>query len=160
MKLGPMLACLLALVGCSQNQAPVVDVPVRDRTAGTPMQTPRRAEHSSASAAVARPAPHKPPVLHRSEGDWRPDAYVVKKGDTLYGIALDHGQDYRDIASWNKLADPNVLTVGQQLRVRAPDGWKDSADVESGVITRPIATLAPIDSRPLDPPMEIGRAHV
>ena len=38
----------------------------------------------------------KPKVA--APGDQRPDTYVVKRGDTLYGIALDHGQDYRDIA--------------------------------------------------------------
>jgi lipoprotein NlpD len=43
--------------------------------------------------------------------------YTVKKGDTLYSIALDHGQDYKDIAAWNNLENPNLIKVGQQLRV-------------------------------------------
>jgi lipoprotein NlpD len=32
--------------------------------------------------------------------------YTVKKGDTLYSIALDHGQDYKDVAAWNYLENP------------------------------------------------------
>ncbi len=42
------------------------------------------------------------------------------KGDTLYTIALDHGLDYKELAEWNKLDNPNVIRVGQQLRLRAP----------------------------------------
>jgi lipoprotein NlpD len=48
--------------------------------------------------------------------------YTVKKGDTLYSIALDHGQDYKDVAAWNYLENPNLIKVGQQLRVVPPEG--------------------------------------
>lgn len=43
--------------------------------------------------------------------------YTVKRGDTLYRIALDHGQNYRDIVAWNNLANPNDIKVDQVLRV-------------------------------------------
>ena len=45
------------------------------------------------------------------------DTYTVKRGDTLYSIALDHGQDYRELAQWNNLDNPNVIRIGQVLRV-------------------------------------------
>ncbi|MFZ6658669.1 peptidoglycan DD-metalloendopeptidase family protein [Undibacterium sp. TJN19] len=48
--------------------------------------------------------------------------YVVKKGDTLYRIALDHGQSYSDIVTWNGLKNPNDIKVDQVLRVAPPDG--------------------------------------
>ena len=45
--------------------------------------------------------------------------YTVQKGDTLYGIALNHGLDYRELAGWNRITDPRTLVIGQQL-VLAP----------------------------------------
>lgn len=51
----------------------------------------------------------------------KPGFYTVKKGDTLYSIALDNGQSYRDVAAWNSLDNPNVIKVGQSLRVAPPD---------------------------------------
>ncbi len=50
----------------------------------------------------------------------RPGYYVVQKGDTLYGIALEHGLDYRELASWNHLTNINQIQVGQSLQVAAP----------------------------------------
>ena len=46
--------------------------------------------------------------------------YTVKKGDTLYSIALDNGQSYRDVAAWNNIENPNMIRVGQSLRVAPP----------------------------------------
>jgi lipoprotein NlpD len=69
--------------------------------------------------------------------------YVVKKGDTLYSIALDHGQDYKDIAAWNNLSNPNLIRIGQTLRV-AP-----TEDSTSVAVTQPIATAGAIDVRPI-----------
>ncbi|MAF81784.1 MAG: peptidase M23 [Proteobacteria bacterium] len=47
--------------------------------------------------------------------------YTVRKGDTLYGIALAFGQNWRDIASWNNLTDPDKIKVGEKLRVVPKD---------------------------------------
>ncbi len=46
--------------------------------------------------------------------------YRVRPGDTLYRIALDHGLDYRMLATWNGLADFDRIQAGQLLRVRPP----------------------------------------
>lgn len=46
--------------------------------------------------------------------------YVVKPGDTLYGIALDHGLDYKDLAAWNKLDNVSMIRSGEVLRLTAP----------------------------------------
>ncbi len=74
----------------------------------------------------------------------KPGYYVVKKGDTLYSIALDHGQGYRDVAAWNNLEDPNRIQVGQQLRVVAPEGPAAVA------VAQPIAGPGQIEVRPID----------
>ena len=57
--------------------------------------------------------------------------YVVKKGDTLLRIALDHGQNYRDILLWNNLPDPNDIKVDQVLRI-APPARRQRRDDRAG----------------------------
>ena len=47
--------------------------------------------------------------------------YTVKPGDTLIRIGMEHGQSGRDIARWNQLDNPNLLEVGQSIRVVPPN---------------------------------------
>ena len=63
-----------------------------------------------------------PPAKPYRDGDWRPEFHVVKKGETLYSIALDYGQEYRELAAWNNLEDPGVIKVDQRLRLFPPEG--------------------------------------
>jgi lipoprotein NlpD len=65
----------------------------------------------------------------------KPENYTVKAGDTLYAIALDNGQDYRDIAKWNSIENPNIIRVGQVLRVQPPAG---SPPPDTGVVVTPV----------------------
>ena len=64
---------------------------------------------------------------------------MVKRGDTLYSIALENGADYRDVARWNQLDDPTKISVGQVLRVAPPES-------EPGVQVG----AARLQARPLD----------
>jgi nucleoid-associated protein YgaU len=58
-----------------------------------------------------------PPVI-----DPRPDGWwTVDRGQTLSGIGVAVGIDWRTLAEWNDLANPNLLSVGQRLRLTAPD---------------------------------------
>jgi lipoprotein NlpD len=109
-----------------------------------------------------RPAPApaaKPPVAEPVSA--APGRYVVKRGDTLYAIALEHGVDYRELAQWNRLDDPAKIRVGQVLLVTPPQAapavQPDSARVEVGAARGAPAT---IESRPLGPgappPAEAG----
>jgi lipoprotein NlpD len=70
----------------------------------------------------AKPAPGKPAAAKPipGPGDTRPAFYTVKKGDTLYSIALDHGVDHRELAQWNGVAPGGVIRIGQTLRLTAP----------------------------------------
>ena len=43
--------------------------------------------------------------------------YVVKKGDTLSGIAKRFGTTYQKIASDNGIANPNLIYPGQELKI-------------------------------------------
>lgn len=44
--------------------------------------------------------------------------YVVKRGDTLYGIASKYGTTYQHLAQINGIANPNRIYVGQKIRVK------------------------------------------
>lgn len=107
------LVLLALLAACSSS--PRQPAPVEDRTAGRSLQ------------ADARPLPG-------AENAGRPGYYTVQKGDTLTRIALDHGQSWRDLARWNSLGNPDVIEVGQVLRVTPPGAAVESA----GVVVRPL----------------------
>ncbi|SEL16903.1 lipoprotein NlpD [Roseateles sp. YR242] len=126
---------LLALVGCA---VPPHRAPVEERNVGS---RPPVATTNTAPAAVATPEPVKP--LPGAENAGKPGYYSVKPGDTLIRIALDNGQAWKDLARWNGMDNPNVIEVGQVLRV-VPPGVDPSA-----VTTRPLAS-ARVESRPLD----------
>ena len=47
----------------------------------------------------------------------RDGGYVVRAGDTLYGIAFRHGLDYREVAALNRIPAPYTIYPGQRLRL-------------------------------------------
>lgn len=49
-----------------------------------------------------------------------PASYVVRRGDTLSGIAARYGLGMREIMTYNGLSDGDRLQVGQTLALRAP----------------------------------------
>lgn len=130
MKLGRglVLGVSVALAGvllsaCSSrpNRAPV-----EDRGAAVP-------------GSVVGMVPAKP--LPGAENAGKPGYYTVKPGDTLIRIGLEHGQSWKDIARWSNLENPNLIEVGQVVRVVPPvSGAAAAAAVASdtGVVTRPI----------------------
>jgi len=69
-------------------------------------------ERTVARSPAAKPSP--PPA------EQRPESYTVKRGDTLYSIALDNGLDYRELAAWNNITDPADIKAGLALRMRSP----------------------------------------
>ncbi len=76
--------------------------------------------------------------------------YTVKKGDTLYRIALDFGQSYSELVTWNKLANPNDIKVDQVLRVAPPES--SSSRSSSGAQIGSIATSSGSEARTLSTP--------
>ena len=96
-------------------------------------------ERAAAQAPAAKPAP--PPA------EQRPETYTVKRGDTLYSIALDNGLDYRDLAAWNNVVDPAVIGTGQVLRMRPPAVPAQAA--EAGVQVQPVIVPGALEARPL-----------
>ncbi len=117
MKLAGIFFAVLAfasLAGCAgPYRAPVVE-----RTVGRP--------------AAAKPAP--------LPAEQRPESYTVKRGDTLYSIALDNGLDYRELAAWNNITDPAAIKAGLVLRMRPP-GPVVAAQPEVGTQAQPDARV-------------------
>lgn len=86
---------------------------------------------------VASPVPAPlPPAIAAGVADGT--IHLVKKGETLYRIATDAKLSPKDVAAWNNLADPNKLETDQPIRLTPPDG----------VVVKPIAPAAPVESRP------------
>ena len=56
--------------------------------------------------------------------------HVVQPGDTLYSIGFSYGQDYQDIARWNRIDAPYVIHHGDILRVAPPvrKWWQQQSD--------------------------------
>ena len=99
---GVLLLALLA--GCASKTR--VPAPVEDRSAG---------QRPPAAVTAEAPMPAAP-----AEAALKPGHHVVRPGETLIRIALDAGQNWRDIARWNNIDNPNVIEVGQVLRVAPP----------------------------------------
>ncbi|MDK9703928.1 MAG: peptidoglycan DD-metalloendopeptidase family protein [Sulfuritalea sp.] len=118
-----ILALLLPIIGGCASHAPV---PVEDRGAAPAAARPQAA----AAKAAATPA-----GSHAAY-------HTVKKGETLYSIALDNGQDYKDVAAWNSLDNPNRIKVGQQLRVSPPDNGAPVA------VAKPVSFGGPVEIKP------------
>ncbi|MGH8798764.1 MAG: peptidoglycan DD-metalloendopeptidase family protein [Casimicrobiaceae bacterium] len=72
-----------------------------------------------------------------------PPTHVVKRGETLYQIALDHGLDYRELAAWNNIENVNVIRTDRVL-VLAPPGEAGAAAASGGAVTTPLAAAPPI----------------
>lgn len=45
------------------------------------------------------------------------EIYVVKSGDTLSGIAANYGTTYQKLAAYNNIANPNIIHVGQKIKI-------------------------------------------
>jgi lipoprotein NlpD len=116
------LAILALAAGCATRQP----APVVERPAAPPAPPP----------AAPKPPPKPEP---------RPVAtHTVKRGETLVGIALQHGLDYRELAAWNGITNPNVIAVGQVLVLAAPAG------APPATVATPLPSAGPvIESRPL-----------
>jgi lipoprotein NlpD len=113
-------------------------------------------ERTPLSSYVGPPPPPLPPVAApREAAPVPPPTYTVKRGDTLAQIALDLGLDYRDLAAWNNIDNPNVIRVGQVLVVAAP-GQTTGTPPAGSAVTTPLAAAAPIAPRSADSPPVIA----
>lgn len=79
-------------------------------------------------------------------GDWRPDNYMVKKGDTLFSIGLEHGYDYKEIAQTNNISAPYNIKVGQSLKFSALKDKVIASDNKAAQTNNDGVEITPINS--------------
>ena len=126
---------LLAGCGTTLNRAPVEDRGPGAKAPASPS--------AAASGAVPAPADAAQKPLPGAENSGKPGYYAVKPGDTLIRIGLENGQNWKDLIKWNNLENPNIIEVGQVLRVIPPGTDANAAS------SKPVTT-ARVDTKPLD----------
>ena len=84
---------------------------------------------------------------HIKASDARPAHYVVRIGDTVYGIAWRYHLDYKNIAAWNGLKIPYRIFPGQKLRLVKPIFVAQS---QKAVINAEKKTLAAKEKSPVE----------
>jgi lipoprotein NlpD len=117
---GAAILVLSACGGTRMGQAPVIDrLPAKNL------------EASPSAAAGSAPAVDQ--------------VHIVKSGETLYSIALEHAQDWRELAKINNLPDSGKIYVGQKIRLvsssTAEGSGASSTTEDSGVEVTPIAPV-------------------
>lgn len=130
---GITLAVVLVIAGCAAPRGPA---PVEDR--GTMTRAPNAAP---GGPLITTDASGKP--LPGIENYGKPGYYAVRPGDTIRRIGNETGQSWQNIARWNNLENPDLIEVGQVLRVVPPVGPATSvatapAPSSEGVVTRPV----------------------
>lgn len=74
---------------------------------------PDFAKKATSTQEPAKPAaPAKPEQPATGE-----TVYTVQKGDTLSKIAAKYGTTYQKLASYNGIANPNIINVGQKIKI-------------------------------------------
>jgi lipoprotein NlpD len=124
--LAPVVAALL-VVSCMTRPP----APVSERVAPPPETI------EGALSAAPAPPPEAPP----------PPTHIVKRGETLYQIALDHGLDYRELAAWNNIENVNVIRVGRVLLLAPPGEAVATAAAPAAAgaaVTTPLPAAPPI----------------
>ncbi len=85
--------------------------------------------------------------------------HVIARGETLISIALQYGLDYRELAAWNNIENPNVIKVGDQLRLTAP-GSEPAAAPAVPKPGEPVATPLVATPAPPSPPSNTDKFKV
>ena len=78
------------------------------------------------------------PVVVPEVPDEKYETYTVVPGDTLSALASRWGCSVSDIASLNGISNPDLIKVGERLRI--PDGGSNAASSESPVWIGTVAT--------------------
>ena len=131
-----VLPIVATLAACAANRpAPVSDArpasPITSTLVGNP--------------SIVKPAPTAAPVEMVKQ-------HIIQKGDTLISVALANGLDYRELAAWNNIVNPNVIRLGEVLRLAPPGSVaaaSPSAASEQAQPGSPVATpliITPVPS--------------
>lgn len=118
------LTTILFCAGCVREQSPVIVItatflPPTEGAAPLAAATnqPAAPQNDSGGIVITPPTPdptRPAPILASA------DEHVVQTGETLFGIASLYNIRLDDLIALNQLANPNLLTVGQVLKLPAP----------------------------------------
>lgn len=119
------LVSIVLLQGCASSRAPSeyhwsdrIVMPKEVHSAPSPQMPPETGgmtagtSRSSAGFEASDLPEIKPPVTLPSY-----KTYIVQKGDTLSAIARKHDVSLSEVVAINTLKNPNVLRVGQEIRL-------------------------------------------
>jgi lipoprotein NlpD len=148
-------AVVIFLAGCAASSpAPVTDA--RPRPSATPPAPGRGDPPVKPGVTTPLPTPLPPgsPTVTPLPGTPLDGAkplenkpydpskvHVVQRGETLRSIATAYNLDFRQLGAWNNLENPNLLKVGDTLRLTPPDN-------PSGLSTATMPALPDVSSGP------------
>jgi lipoprotein NlpD len=152
------------LAGCASptHRAPVEERKPVARVA--PAASPSPVQPAAAQRQQVASSPAEAAAARLQLPGWenagKPGYYTVKAGDTLIRIGLDHGQNWRDVARWSGLDNPNLIEIGQVLRIAPPNAvlplapvavtTPSAAGAPTGAASKPLMPSGTVESRPLD----------
>lgn len=134
------LLLLLTLSACSaRGPAPVTD------RAGSPSAAESSARKPASGRAATAPGPVTPQIAPSNTG-----FHTVRRGDTLFAIAFANSVDFRQLAEWNNLESPDVIRVGQVLRLTPPEIGPVENSVEvTALAADPLPQAQPLSEAPV-----------
>jgi lipoprotein NlpD len=111
---------------------------------GTPVKAPVDSRGNQ-SAPAATSVPRTAAQAGRTPGRGRATHYAVKRGDTLYSIAWQHGLTYQQLAAYNHIRYPYTIYTGQRLVLQADGRVSPAASRQEKVSrTRPLPQRKPV----------------
>jgi lipoprotein NlpD len=152
-----LTVALALLSGCASQRPAGTSAPVEDRGTSV-VRAPQTQAPVPVSSAGTPAAAVK--VLPGAENSGKPGYYSVRPGDTLIRIGLDTGQSWRDIARWSNIDNPNIIEVGQVLRIIPPGTAQVSAAPLPAASTPSAPTSDAAVSRPVSTPNTVTATSI
>lgn len=105
----------LGLTSCSSNGS-----------TAAPISNVRGSQNVNTYNGTSKEQIYKRSYSSIPKGSYNGDTYKVKRGDTLFYIAWITGNDFRDLAQRNNIAQPYNLKVGQVIKIGNGDSQDNS----------------------------------
>ena len=111
----PLLVTLPPSLGASPTPQFVATVDPNAPAAASATPT---IDPAAQPVATATPPPPEPTAVPEQQTNAAGEIiHVVQAGENLYRIALRYGLTYQELAAYNGIANPNALSIGQEIRI-------------------------------------------
>lgn len=108
-----------ATAEAQETEEPTVEAPEATDTAVATEEPTATSPAAATGTAQATQAPAA--TATQSSGTGGATTHVVQSGENLFRIALQYGMSYQRLAAYNGITNPNIIYVGQVLKI-PPDG--------------------------------------